>query len=203
MWDAVFPELRPGLVSSEAEIARAEAELGFALPESYKGFCRACGAGRIGGHVRLYTPVPVACADLVGRAPLIAHSVAAALDSLSEAGLGRDEPHRFTVEGDADAALMERACFFGETEGGDFLFWDVTPGFPEYDIWVLGADLESVHFGGRDLAALVRGLQSLEILHVLGEGTAPLPGRFEGDDAQALARLGAADGQDGQGGPIA
>ena len=189
MWTSVFPELRPGLVSSEAEIARAETDLGFALPQSYKGFCRACGAGLIGGHVRVRTPVPVDGADLVGRAHLIAHTVALALDSLSEAGLARDEPHRFTVEGDADAALMERACFFGETEGGDFLFWDVTPGFPEYDIWVLGADLETVRFGGRDLAAFVRGLQSLEILHVLGEGTAPLPARFEGDDAQALARL--------------
>ena len=188
MWESVFPGLRPGLPSSEADLARAEAELGFPLPASYRSFARECGAGRIGGHLRLFTPVPVEAADLVARAHLIAHGIALALDGLRDGD--SDEPHRFTVEGDADAGLMERACFFGETGRGDFLFFDVTPGFPEYDIWVLGADLETVHFGGADLPALVRGLQGLEVLHILGEGTGPLPATFEGDDAAALERLG-------------
>ena len=190
MWDSVFLGLRPGLQSSEADLARAESELGFALPASYRSFARACGAGRIGGHVRLFTPVPVETADLVARAHLIAHGIALALDGLRDAG---DEPHRFTVEGDADADLMDRACFFGETARGDFLFFDVTPGFPEYDIWVLNADLETVHFGGADLPAFVRGIQGLEVLHILGEGAGPLPATFEGDDAAALEKLGATD----------
>lgn len=190
MWESVFPGLRPGLVSSEADLARAESQLGFPLPQSYRAFAQACGAGRIGGHVRIYTPVGVEAADLVARAHLISHGVALALDGLTDAG--SDEPHRFTVEGDADAGLMDRACFFGETGRGDFLFFDVTPGFPEYDVWVLCADLETVHFGGADLPAFVRGLQGLEILHILGEGEGPLPATFEGDDAAALERLGAA-----------
>ncbi|GAB6843886.1 hypothetical protein HNR00_002361 [Methylorubrum rhodinum] len=190
MWDGIFPGLRPGLRSSEADLARAESELGFALPGSYRSFARECGAGRIGGHVRLFTPVPVEAGDLVARAHLIAHGIAVALDGLRSTS---DEPHRFTMEGDADAELMDRACFFGETARGDFLFFDVTPGFPEYDIWVLNADLENVHFGGADLPALVRGLQGLEVLHILGEGAGPLPATFEGDDARTLEALGTAD----------
>ena len=190
MWDSVFRSFRPGLVSSEADLARAEAQLGFPLPQSYRSFAQECGAGRIGGHLRIFTPVPVAAADLSARAHLISHGVALALDGLRDGD--SDEPHRFTIEGDADAELMERACFFGQTERGDFLFFDVTPGFPEYDIWVLCADLETVHFGGADLAILLRGLQGLEVLHILGEGEGPLPATFEGDDATALEQLGAA-----------
>ena len=41
MWDGVFGEFRRGFASSEAEIARAEAELGFRLPDSYRSFCEA------------------------------------------------------------------------------------------------------------------------------------------------------------------
>lgn len=189
MWDSVFRSFRPGLTSSEADLARAEAELGFPLPQSYRSFARECGAGRVGGHLRIFTPVPVEAADLSSRAHLISHGVALALDGLRDGD--SDEPHRFTIEGDADAELMERACFFGQTERGDFVFFDVTPGFPEYDIWVLCADLETVHFGGADLAAFLRGLQGLEILHILGDGEGPLPATFEGDDAAALEQLGA------------
>ncbi|GLS42533.1 SMI1/KNR4 family protein [Methylobacterium brachythecii] len=189
MWQGVFAEFRPGLLSTEADLSRAEAELGFALPASYRAFAQECGAGRIGGQLRIATPVSVPSADIVTRAHVVAHSVAVAIDSLSENPLTRDEPHRFTIEGDADAALMERAAFFGETTGGSFLFWDVTPGVGEYEIWALDADLETIHFGGTDLLALVRGLQGAEILHILGGADAPLPSLFEGDDEAALARL--------------
>lgn len=190
MWKDAFSEFRPGLVSSEADIARAEAALGFPLPPSYKAFARECGAGLIGGQLRIFTPVPVEAADIVPRAHLISHSVAVAIESLAENPLTRDEPFRFTVEGDADAALMDRACFFGQTEGGAFLFWDVVPDVAEYEVWALGSDLENVHLGGADLVALVEGLQGTEILHILGEGARPLPATFIGDDEQALARLG-------------
>lgn len=209
MWKDVFSEFRPGLTSSEDDIARAEAALGFPLPSSYKAFARECGAGRIGGQVRIATPVPVEAADLVTRAHLTAHAVAAAIDGLHADPLARDEPHRFTIEGDADAALMERACFFGQTEAGAFLFWDVVSGTEalsgeaaagsppesaatsatEYEVWVLGADLENIHFGGADLLAFVKGLQGREIPHILGEGASPLPSTFEGDDAASLAAL--------------
>ncbi|GJE54739.1 MULTISPECIES: SMI1/KNR4 family protein [Methylobacterium] len=191
MWQGVFTEFRPGLLSTEVDLDRAEAELGFALPASYRAFARECGAGRIGGQLRIATPVPETAADLVTRAHVIAHSVAVAIDSLKENPLTRDEPHRFTVEGDSDAALMERAAFFGETEGGSFLFWDVIPDASEYEIWALDADLETIHYGGPDLLALVRGLQGAEILHILGGAEAPLPAAFAGDDAEALARIGA------------
>lgn len=206
MWESLFPGFRPGLVSGDADLARAEAELGFALPETFKSLCRTLGAGRIGGQtggqggdqggghaggLRVFTPVPVEAADLVMRADLIAHSVAAALAALAAAGA----PHAFRVEDaraerTADPGLLERACFFAETEGGDFPFFDVTPGFPEYDVWVLGADLETVRFGGHDLAAFLRAVMSLEVLDVLGEDASPLAPVFLGDDADALARLG-------------
>ncbi|GJE25318.1 SMI1/KNR4 family protein [Methylobacterium organophilum] len=190
MWADVFSEFRPGLVSEPDEIARAEAELGFALPASYRSFCRDCGAGRIGGHLRLYTPLPIEAADLVVRAELIAHSIATAMGELSERGAAPG----FALPAEAPAGLMDRACFFGETEGGDFVFFDVTPGFEEYDIFVLAADLETVRHGGADLRAFLRGLQGLDVIDILGEEAAPLPARFLGDDAAALAALGQAEG---------
>ncbi len=193
MWKDVFTEFRPGLASSEADITRAEAALGFPLPPSYTALARECGAGLIGGQLRIFTPVPIEAADIVPRAHLISHSVAMAIEKLAENPLTRDEPFRFTVEGDADAALMDRACFFGQTKGGAFLFWDVVPDESEYEVWALGADLETVHFGGADLVALVVGLQGAEILHILGEGARPLLPTFEGDDAEALTRLASAD----------
>ena len=203
MWEGLFPGFRPGLVSGDADLARAVAELGFALPETFRSLCRTLGAGRIGGQeggqgggLRVFTPVPIEAADLVMRADLIAHSVAAALATLSAAGT----PHAFRVEDAragraADPGLMERACFFAETEGGDFPFFDVTPGFPEYDVWVLGADLETVRFGGHDLAAFLRAVMSLEVLDVLGEDATPLAPVFHGDDADALVRLGEGRGR--------
>lgn len=190
MWENVFAEFRPGLLSGADDLARAEAALGFPLPPSYRAFAQECGAGRIGGQVRIATPVPVEAADLVTRAHLISHSVAVAIEALAANPLTRDEPFRFTVEGDADAALMERACFFGTTESGAFLFWDVVPGAREYEVWALGADLETIHHGGADLLAFVENLLGAEILHILGPGADPLPASFEGDDAAALARLG-------------
>ena len=57
----------------------------------------------------------------------------------------------------------------------------------EYEVWVLGADLENIHFGGADLLAFVKGLQGRDIPHILGEGASPLPSTFEGDDAASLA----------------
>lgn len=193
MWDGVFSQVRPGVVSSDRDIARAEGALGFRLPPSYRAFSRECGAGVIGGQVRIFTPVPVEAADIVPRAHIISHSVAVAIESLAANPLTRDEPFRFTVEGDADAALMDRACFFGTTEGGAFLFWDVVEGEEEYEVWALGSDLETVHYGGASLVELVKGLQGHEILHILGEGARPLPATFEGDDAATLATLGPAD----------
>lgn len=194
MWKDLFTEFRPGFLSSDDDLARAEAELGFPLPPTFKAFARECGAGRLGGQVRIATPVPVQAANLTTRAHLISHAVATAIDGLTDNPLTRGEPHRFTIEGDADAALMERACFFGETTGGAFLFWDVVPGAEEYEIWVLGPDLETIHLGGADLVEFVRGLQGLEIPHILGEGASPLPSIFEGDDAASLAQLGDSEG---------
>ena len=39
MWDTVFAQGVAGPVSGEADLARAEAELGFPLPASYRDFC--------------------------------------------------------------------------------------------------------------------------------------------------------------------
>ncbi|AWN38063.1 SMI1/KNR4 family protein [Methylobacterium radiodurans] len=184
MWAEIFAELRRGCPSDEAEMARAERELGFPLPESYRSFCCACGAGLAGGFVRVATPVPYPAADLVVRAELIAHSIQAAIGLL-------DAPPAFAVEGD-DPGVLDRACFFGETEDGHFLFWDVQgedlAGEPEYDIWLLAPDLETVRFGGESLDALFRRLQGEGVRTVLGEAAEPLPSLFEGIEAAVLAR---------------
>ncbi|MFK5598995.1 SMI1/KNR4 family protein [Methylobacterium sp. HMF5984] len=186
MWNTVFERLHPGARSSDAEIARAEAELGFALPESYRSFCRDCGAGLANGHFRIATPQPYPAADLVTRAEIIADSINAAIAALSAA----DAPHRFAIEDD-DLSRLARACFFGEGEDGSFLFWDVA-GAGEYPIWVMAADLETVRFGGDSLDAFFRRTQGLAILDVLGDGTPPLASTFEGIEAAVLARAGEA-----------
>lgn len=179
MWAGIFADLRRGCPSDEAGIARAERELGFPLPESYRSFCRDCGAGLAGGFVRVATPLPYPAADLVVRAELIAHSIQTAIGLL-------DAPPALAVEGD-DQTVLERACFFGETEDGHFLFWDVT-GEPEYDIWLLAPDLETVRFGGESLDALFRRLQGTGVRTVLGLAAEPLPSLFEGIEAAVLAR---------------
>ncbi|GJE60845.1 SMI1/KNR4 family protein [Methylobacterium trifolii] len=186
MWSAVFASLRQGSVSAEAEIARAEAELGFALPESYRSFCRDCGAGLACGHWRIATPTPFEGSDLVTRAGLIAHSVNDAIRLMGEAPELSASPHAFAIEGD-DPTIVERACFFGTGEDGSFLFWDVT-GTGEYDVWVMDPDLETVRFGGETLLDLMRRVQGASVTTVLGFGAEPLPSTFEGIDAAVLAR---------------
>ncbi|MCJ2042816.1 SMI1/KNR4 family protein [Methylobacterium sp. J-059] len=186
MWNTVFERLHPGARSSDAEIARAEAELGFALPESYRSFCRDCGAGLANGHFRIATPLPYPAADLMTRAEIIADSINAAIAALS----ATDAPHRFAIE-DGDLSRLARACFFGEGEDGSFLFWDVA-GAGEYPIWVMAADLETVRFGGDSLDAFFRRTQGLTILDVLVDGTPPLASTFEGIEAAVLARAGEA-----------
>ncbi len=173
MWQTVFPSLVPGPVSTPADLARAEADLGFALPDSYRSFCATCGAGLAEGHFRVALPSDDPETDLVGLSELMAHSIAAVIEG--RAG------HRFAVEGD-DPGVVERACFFGRSEAGEFLFWDVVPGGPEYEIWVLGADLESVRFGGADLADLMRRCQGPTVRGILGMGAEPLPATFAGDE---------------------
>jgi hypothetical protein len=172
MWEAVFAQGVPGPVAGEADLTRAEAELGFPLPASYRTFCRRWGAGLAAGHVRVLTPGSEPETDLVTGSELMAHSIGAVVAA-------RPDP-AFEVEGD-DPSVVERACFFGRTEAGEFLFWDVVPDQPEYEIWVMGADLESVRFGGADLADLMRRLQGPAVRGILGMAAAPLPSTFVGD----------------------
>ncbi|MCJ2128893.1 SMI1/KNR4 family protein [Methylobacterium sp. E-045] len=176
MWQTVFAEFTAGPKADPVDLDRAEAELGFPLPESYRGFCLDCGIGLACGSLRIAIPSPSESADLVTRSELIAHSIACVLETR--------EGHRFEVEGD-DPSVVERACFFGETEAGEFLFWDVVLGADgaerrEYEIWVMGADLESVRFGGADLPNLMRRLQGPAVRGILGMGAEPLPSSFLG-----------------------
>jgi hypothetical protein len=180
MWETVFAPCAPGPVSTQAELERAEADLGFALPESYRAFCRTLGAGLANGHFRVAIPSPDPEADLVGRSELMAHSISAVL---------ADRPdHRFEVEGD-DPGVIDRACFFGQTEAGEFLFWDVVPGRDEYEIWVLGADLEAIRFGGADLLDLMRRSRGPAVRGILGMGAEPLPAAFVGAGTEGSAGL--------------
>ncbi|CAA2106487.1 hypothetical protein MBUL_03698 [Methylobacterium bullatum] len=176
MWQTVFAEFTAGPKADPADLHRAETELGFPLPESYRSFCLDCGMGLACGALRIAIPSPTESADLVTRSELIAHSIASVLETR--------EGHRFEVEGD-DPSVVERACFFGETEAGEFLFWDVVVGADqterrEYEIWVMGADLESVRFGGADLSDLMRRLQGPAVRGILGMGAEPLPSSFLG-----------------------
>lgn len=180
MWDAVFATLRPGIICNEDALAQAEAALGFALPESYRSFCKACGAGLAGGHLRIAVPGQADGADLLGVSEAIAYGVATAR---TEQNLGP-----FDVEGD-DPSVIERACFFGRGEAGELLFWDVVPGRGEFEIWVLSADLEAVRFGGDDLVDLMRRLQSPAVRGILGMASAPLPSTFVGDDSVPAGTL--------------
>ena len=180
MWDAVFANLRPGIVCDEGALAQAEAALGFALPASYRSFSTTCGVGLAGGHLRIAVPGQADGADLLGASEAIAYGVATAR---AEHDLGP-----FDVEGD-DAGVIERACFFGRGEAGELLFWDVVPGRDEYEIWVLGPDLESVRFGGNDLLDLMRRLQGPAVRGILGMASEPLPATFIGDDAAPAGTL--------------
>ena len=180
MWDSVFATLRPGIVCDAGALAQAEAALGFALPGSYRGFCTTCGLGLAGGHLRIAVPGRDDGADLLGVSEAIAYGVATAR---AEHALAP-----FDVEGD-DPSVIERACFFGRGEAGELLFWDVVPGRDEYEIWVLGPDLESVRFGGGDLFDLMRRLQGPAVRGILGMASEPLPATFIGDDAAPAGTL--------------
>lgn len=180
MWEAVFSPCAPGPVATEAALDRAEAELGYGLPESYRAFCRTLGAGLANGYFRVAVPSDDPETDFLAQSELIAHSIASVI--------GERPDHRFEVEGD-DPAVVERAGFFGRSEAGEFLFWDVVPGRDEYEIWVLGADLESVRFGGADLVDLMRRSQGPAVRGILGMGAAPLPASFVGDGTAGAAGL--------------
>jgi hypothetical protein len=183
MWEQVFTSLSPGLTADDAALDRAAEELGFALPASYRAFCRACGIGLAGGQFRIAVPAPFEASDLVTQAGIIAHSVGAAVTMLETEG----EPHQFDVEG-GDASIIERACFFGVAEDGGFLFWDVSGTGEEYDIWLLAPDLEAIRFGGESLIDFFGRVTGPSAALVLGPGTEPLPARFEGFSEAILVR---------------
>lgn len=188
MWERIFASLSPGFTPGEAELDHAAAELGFALPTSYRSFCRTCGVGLAGEQIRIAVPGPYEASDLFTQAGIIAHSVGSAIGMLGDG----DEPHRFDVEG-GDPAVVERACFFGRGEDGGLLFWDVTGSGPEYDIWLLDPDLTTIRFGGESLDDFFTRVTSPSAALVLGPGFEPLPARFEGVAETILARSTRAD----------
>lgn len=183
MWEQVFTSLSPGMTADDAALDRAAGELGFALPDSYRAFCKACGVGLAAEQFRIAVPSPFEASDLVGQAGIIAHSVGAAVRMLEDGA----EPHRFEVEGD-DPSVIERACFFGAGDDGSFLFWDVAGSGEEYDIWLLSPDLETVRFGGESLTDFFAQITAPSAALVLGPGADPLPARFEGFSEATLTR---------------
>lgn len=183
MWERIFTSLSPGFVPDETALDRAAAELGFALPDSYRTFCGTCGVGLAGEQFRIAVPGPYEASDLITQAGILAHSVGDAIGMLEDGA----EPHRFDVEG-GDPAIVERACFFGRSEDGGLLFWDVTGSGPEYDIWLLAPDLETIRFGGESLTDFFTRVTSPAAALVLGPGSEPLPARFEGVSETTLAR---------------
>ncbi|MCJ2073493.1 SMI1/KNR4 family protein [Methylobacterium sp. J-030] len=188
MWERIFTSLSPGFASDEAGLDGAAAELGFALPESYRSFCRTCGVGLAGEQFRIAVPGPYPASDLITQAGVIAHSVGSAIGMLEDGA----EPHRFDVEG-GDPGVVERACFFGRGDDGGLLFWDVTGGGPEYDIWLLAPDLETIRFGGESLTDFFARVTGPAAALVLGPGFEPLPARFAGVTEAILMRSMQAD----------
>nr|WP_267421173.1 SMI1/KNR4 family protein [Methylobacterium sp. GC_Met_2] len=188
MWERIFTSLSPGFTPGETELDRAAAELGFALPASYRSFCRTCGVGLGGDQFRIAVPGPYEAVDLITQAGIIAHSVGATIGMLEDGA----ESHRFDVEG-GDPAIVERACFFGRGEDGGLLFWDVSGSGPEYDIWLLAPDLETIRFGGESLDDFFTQVTAHSAALVLGPGFEPLPARFEGVAEATLARSTQAD----------
>lgn len=183
MWEQIFTSLSPGLTADDAALEQAAAALDFALPDSYRGFCKSCGVGLAGAQFRIAVPAAFEAVDLVNQAGVIAHSVGAAVRMLQD----EPNPHRFDVDGD-DPSVIERACFFGAGEDGSFLFWDVSGSGPEYDIWVLAPDLEAVRFGGESLTDFFTRAMAPSAALVLGPGGDPLPARFDGFSEATLAR---------------
>jgi hypothetical protein len=183
MWEQVFTSLSPGFTADDADLDRASEALGFALPASYRSFCRTCGIGLAGAQFRIAVPAPFEASDLVAQAGVIAHSIGAAVSMLEDGA----EPHRFDVEG-GDASVIERAFFFGAVEDGGFLFWDVSGAGEEYDIWLLAPDLETIRFAGESLTDLFQRVTGPSVALVLGPGAEPLPARFEGFSEAILAR---------------
>ena len=183
MWERVFTSLSAGFTARAADLDREAAELGFALPASYRSFCETCGIGLAGGQFRIAVPAPFEASDLTTQAGVIAISVGNAVAMLETGG----EPHRFDVE-DGDPAVIERACFFGAGEDGGFLFWDVSGTGEEYDIWLLAPDLETVRFGGESLTDFFTRVTGPAAALVLGPGATPLPARFDGFTEAVLAR---------------
>lgn len=185
VWEGVFASLSPGFAPGRGALDRAAADLGFPLPASYRAFCAACGTGLAGGQFRVAVPAPSEAWDLATQAALIAHGVGEAVRMLEARG-----GHAFEVEG-GDPAVIERACFFGSAEDGGFLFWDVSGAdedVPEYDVWLLAPDLETVRYGGDSLADFFARVTGPGAALVLGPGAEPLPARFEGIAEAVLAR---------------
>ena len=183
MWEQVFTSLSAGFLAQPADLDRAAAELGFPLPASYRSFCETCGIGLAAAQFRIAVPAPFEASDLATQAGVIAVSVGNAVAMLERDG----EPHRFDFE-DGDPAVIERACFFGAGEDGSFLFWDVAGATDEYDIWLLAPDLETVRFGGENLADFFDRVTRPSAAIVLGPGATPLPARFDGIAEATLAR---------------
>ncbi|MGH1572474.1 SMI1/KNR4 family protein [Methylobacterium sp. P31] len=183
MWEQVFTSLSPGFTADDTALDRASEALGFAMPASYRSFCRTCGIGLAGAQFRIAVPAPFDASDLLTQAGVIAHSVGAAVSMLDEEA----EPHRFDVEG-GDASIIERAFFFGAGEDGGLLFWDVSGTGEEYDVWLLAPDLETVRFAGESLTDFFQRVTSPSAALVLGPGAEPLPRRFEGFSEATLAR---------------
>ena len=188
MCEQVFTSLSPGFTADDAALDRAAAELGCALPASYRAFCRACGIGLAGGDVRIGGPAPVAASVRPTPAGGYTPRGRAAVSMLDDGA----EPHRFDVEG-GDAGVIERAFFFGAGADGGFLFWDVSGTGEEYDIWLLAPDLETIRFAGESLTDFFQRVTSPSAALVLGPGAEPLPRRFEGFSEAILARSTQAD----------
>ena len=164
--------------STAEQIANAEASLKLTFPPSYRDFCLKYGLGMVGKLYMIYVPLenPEDPASVTSRVPLMKKRIETSKAEWLEDGMeiGSD-----VWEGIDDPGMVDRAVFFGTTENGDEIFWDVK-GEGEFDIYV---DCKwTIRFGGKNLDEFIRRCQTSEVKSIFGPGYEPLPSVFEGRD---------------------
>src|SRR5262249_45288806 len=155
-WESLFATLtvvcRSPLLCSDAEIERAERDLGFRFPTGYKEFCQVFGSGSFGDFIRIYCPCPTPTSydrgfQFVG----LSLNLEMAVDS---GELTPDEDKGILLN-----RLLMHGYPFGDTINADSFFWDLTS-YSEADhsfdiYWVPDGEAMSVTKVGRNFFEFV------------------------------------------------
>lgn len=176
--DDLFAMARITCAASDAELDAAEAILSV-LPQSYRAFAKRYGGGVACGLVVLCSPAPGG--DLIARAQVLTARlrlrISYSLEDGAELG-GVDclEPYDDGSRG--VAARYRELVVFANSINGEFFAW--LPVGDTFIFYAIDRACLSVRFGGYDLCAMIRALQTEQVKDILGSGYTPLPSTFEG-----------------------